>query len=207
MSKKKESRKNQVPAIPQLSLKALDDVQKIERYARQQLRECENLSHLNIQKAERILRTCTVQVLKTQITYYESVPAFHEKWIIKLQEDAIGSAVGMIQDGYGNDVYEHFREVLWKTTYADLNPPTLKPKPVPKVMDRKTLRQSYLRNFPETKILDICWAAKQRYREWKRWLKHEVKDGSTPDRAFRAVLTSGKRPAEVRDERRPSGWQ
>jgi hypothetical protein len=123
MSKKKESRKKKVPAIPQLSLEALDDVQKIERYARQQLRECENLSHFNTQKAERILRTCTVQVLKAQIAYYESLPTFHEKWIIKLQENTIESAVGMIPGGYGNDLEEHFRDVLWKTTYADLNPP------------------------------------------------------------------------------------
>lgn len=206
MSKKK-SIKNQVPAIPQLSLKALDDVQKIERYARQQLRECENLSHLNIQKAERILRTCTVQVLKAQIAYYESLPAFHEKWIIKLQEDAIQSAVGMIQEGYGNDVYEHFRNVLWDTTYADLNPPTPKSKPARKPPSRKALRDSYLDIFPGVKILDICWAAKQHYREWKRWIKNELKDGSTPDRAFREVLTSGKIPTELSPKPRPPKWQ
>jgi len=123
MSKKKKSRQNQVPVIPQLSLEALDAVQKIERYARQELRECEHSGHINAQKAERILRTCTVQVLKTQITYYESLPTFHEKWIRQLQHDAIESAVGMISDGYQDSLYEHFRDVLWKTTYADLNPP------------------------------------------------------------------------------------
>jgi hypothetical protein len=123
MSKTKESKRNKVPAIPQLSLEALDDVQKIERYARQQLRECESSTHYNSQKAERILRTCTVQVLKTQIAYYESLPTFHEKWIIQLQKDAIESAVGMIPAGYGDDLYEYFRDVFWTTTYADLNQP------------------------------------------------------------------------------------
>jgi hypothetical protein len=122
MKKKKKSKKGTVPAIPQLSLDALDDVQKIERYARQQLSECIHSGHLNSQKAERILRTCTVQVLKTQIAYYESLPTFHEKWIIQLQGDAIESGIGMIPDGYGDDLYEYFRDVLWNTTYADLNP-------------------------------------------------------------------------------------
>jgi hypothetical protein len=40
-----------------------------------------------------------------------------------LQKDTIESAVGMVPDGYGDDLYEYFRDVLWKTTYADLNPP------------------------------------------------------------------------------------
>ncbi len=123
MRKKKKSKRSTVPAIPQLSLDALDAVQKIERYARHELSDCQNISHFNTQKAERILRTCTVQVLKTQIAYYESLPTFHEKWIIKLQENTIESAVGMIPGGYGDDLYEHFRDVLWDTTYADLNPP------------------------------------------------------------------------------------
>lgn len=123
MRKKKAPKQNQVPAIPQLSLDALDKVQEIERYARRQLAECENLGRLNTQKAERILRTCAVEVLNTQIAYYQSLPTFHEKWIIQLQGDTIESAVGMIPQGYEGDWYLHFREVLWKTTYAELNPP------------------------------------------------------------------------------------
>jgi DNA-binding transcriptional regulator YiaG len=128
MSKKKKSKKIPVPAIPHLSLKALDDVQEIERYARQELRDCENRDRFNTQKAERILRACTVQVLKIQLVYYESLPTFHEKWIIELQEDAIESAVGMIPGGYADELYEYFRNVLWDTTYADLNPPKPKQK-------------------------------------------------------------------------------
>jgi hypothetical protein len=127
MRKKKKSKRNPVPPIPQLSFEALEEVQKIERYAHQELRECQNLAHLNIQKAERILRTCTVHVLNAQLAYYQSLPTFHGKWIIRLQEDAIESAVGMIPSGYEPEVYEHFRDVLWDTTYADLNPPKALP--------------------------------------------------------------------------------
>jgi hypothetical protein len=73
---------------------------------------------------------------------------------------------------------------------------------------RKDLRDQYFRMFPEKIIiLDLCWAAKERYREWKRWIAGKVKDGSKPDRAFRGILTSGKRPSEYRAEIRPINWQ
>jgi hypothetical protein len=123
MGKRKKSSRSTVPAIPQLSLDALDDVQKIERYARQEVRDCEYRDHFNTQKAERILRACTVEVLRIQLAYYEALPIFHRKWVIRLQENAIESAVAMIPGGYGDDLYEYFRNLLWDTTYADLNPP------------------------------------------------------------------------------------
>lgn len=145
MRKKRKSKEDPVPVIPQLSLDALDEVQKIERYARQQLRECEHSGHFNSQKAERILRTCTVQVLKAQLAYYESLPTFHEKWVIKLQENTIESAVGMIPDGYGEDLYECFRDVLWRTTYADLNPPK-----GPTLKSEESLNQRQFSRLPST---------------------------------------------------------
>jgi hypothetical protein len=76
-------------------------------------------------------------------------------------------------------------------------------------LDPKALRDSYLANFPEEKIKirDLCWAAGQHYREWKRWLAGEMKDGSTADLAFRRVLTSGKRPDELAKKPRPHGWE
>jgi len=78
-----------------------------------------------------------------------------------------------------------------------------------KRFEPKALRDRYLAHFPEEKIKirDICWAAGQHYREWKRWLAGELKDGSTPDLAFRRVLTSGKRPAELKKLPRPSKWE
>jgi hypothetical protein len=75
--------------------------------------------------------------------------------------------------------------------------------------DITALRDAYLRNFPDEKIKirDICWAAGQHYREWKRWLAGELKSGSTPDLAFRRILTSGKRPQEFNKKPRPNGWE
>src|ERR1022692_426436 len=74
--------------------------------------------------------------------------------------------------------------------------------------ERERLRDSYLNGFVEkVYILDVCWAVKQRYREWTRWIGGYLKDKSKPARAFRAILESGKRPEEYRPEPRPKGWK
>jgi hypothetical protein len=73
----------------------------------------------------------------------------------------------------------------------------------------KALRDSYFANFPDEKIKirDLCWAVRQHRREWTRWLAEKLKDGSTPDLAFRRILTSGKRPREFDKTPRPKGWE
>ena len=87
------------------------------------------------------------------------------------------------------------------------------PKPEAKLeaersAERRALRDVYMTAFPEFFVLDICWAAKQHYREWMRWIDgRKVKDGSKPDRSFRAVLTSKKKPNEHRAEPRPKEWK
>jgi hypothetical protein len=97
--------------------------------------------------------------------------------------------------------------------YADseLTEAQAQPKHIPSVADEHDspaeLFRAYKADYPEVKILDICWAARQYYREWKRWLKGKFKRGSTPDLAFRKVLKSGKLPMELRKEPRPKGWQ
>jgi hypothetical protein len=79
----------------------------------------------------------------------------------------------------------------------------------PNSINRRALFDSYIANFPEEKIkrLDICFAAGQHYRELRRWLKNQVKDGSMPDLAFRRILTSRKRPLEFNKKTRPPNWQ
>jgi hypothetical protein len=76
-------------------------------------------------------------------------------------------------------------------------------------LDPKALRDSYLAKFPDEriKIRDLCWAAGQHYREWKRWLAGEMKIGSTADLAFRRILGSGQRPLEFNKKPRPHGWE
>ena len=76
-------------------------------------------------------------------------------------------------------------------------------------LDPKALCDSYFANFPDEKIKirDLCWATGQHYREWKRWLAGELKDGSTPDLAFHRILSSGKRPLEFNKRPLPKGWE
>jgi hypothetical protein len=78
-----------------------------------------------------------------------------------------------------------------------------------KPMSRKQLRDEYFAHFPDERIVirDVCWAVKQHYREWKRWLEDELEDGTTPDLAFRRILMSKKRPEEFNPKRRPNGWE
>lgn len=70
------------------------------------------------------------------------------------------------------------------------------------------LWKGYQTAFPEKiMVLDVCWASRQRYREWTRWIHGKLKDTSKPAKAFRAILTSGKRPTDYRPEERPKGWK
>jgi len=76
---------------------------------------------------------------------------------------------------------------------------------------RKMVANSYFERHKNDRIkkLDVCWAVGQHYSEWKRWLRSNspIKDGSTPDLAFRNILTSGKRPHEFRRQPRPDAWK
>lgn len=71
----------------------------------------------------------------------------------------------------------------------------------------RAVAAAYFEKFPEKiAIVEACWAAGQHYREWKRWIAGTCKPGSKPDRAFRAILTSGKRPSEYKAQSRPPKW-
>jgi hypothetical protein len=72
--------------------------------------------------------------------------------------------------------------------------------------NRKALVAVYRASFPDVKIADIIWAAQQTRREWTRWLTGKAKDGLKPDRSFRHVLTSGKKPEELVGKPRPTKY-
>ena len=102
---------------------------------------------------------------------------------------------------------EYIRGAQQTTQAHPAEIPYLSIKPKQDISPTK-LRDEYLASFGEKVIiLDICWAAKQRYREWTRWIGGHLKSGSKPDMAFRAVLTSGRRPEEYRTEPRPKSWK
>jgi hypothetical protein len=72
--------------------------------------------------------------------------------------------------------------------------------------ERIALRDAYRATFPDVKIADIIWAAKQTRREWTRWIGGEAKAGLKADRAFRHVLMSGKTPEMLMGKPRPTKY-
>ncbi len=195
--------------VPPLSLRALEDVENIEELARLSLHRCYDSGYYNAEKALRILRTCVIEALDIQIAYYEALSNYRLEWIREIREKTIETIVGLVGMPGANNrdffLYE-IRSTVKEHLAAKAR--TAKEKAaLPQGRDRVLLRDSYLASFPGVIILDICWAAGQHYSEWKRWLRKAVKDGSAPDRAFRAILTSGKVPRENRKQPRPRGWK
>lgn len=200
------------PLIPPLSFEVLEVVEDIERYSRQALRSCNDTFKFNRDKAMNILRTCVVSVFDIQIKFYSSFHNFTEDWVAHVGHTVIGSAMGLITASIHDDDYEWLQNVLYETLNAHMKARDSAKRtsaPPKGKLSRKKLADSYFAKFPDEtiKILDVCWAVGQHYREWKRWLKNELKEGSTPDLAFRRILTSDKRPRELNKNPRPTKWQ
>jgi len=197
------------PPIPPLSLKALVRVQDIQDAARAAISRCSNSVRgwVNPEEASRVLRTCLVALLDVQLAYYSSLPNYHPQWIRQLENDTIESLLGIFPLFTSG---EQFRPELYRTAkdhLAERAKPVVVASESQRQIERRRLSDLYFTNFPEVKLRDMCWAASQHYREWKRWLAGQLKDGSTPDLAFRRILTSGKRPPEFKKQPRPKGWE
>lgn len=210
------------PLLPPLSLDALTKVTAIEDYARTALLAC-----INKQQARRIVGTSVVSMLDIQMTDYLLCPDFRQEWMTEIIEQTIESMIGLLPTFAPSEefrpelrriVQEHMERTLVRVQAerakraalkAASQPPTQTISEAAKPLSRSELVNSYLSNFPDEKIkiLDICWAAGQHYREWKRWIKNQWRDGSTADLAFRKILTSGKRPLEFNKKPRPPKWQ
>jgi hypothetical protein len=204
MKKKKRSLQ-----IPPLSLKVLREVELIEGYVQSAVKECSDPigMSVNTERVRRILHTCVVESLDAQIKYYASLPSYRPEWDLELTNKTIDSLLGLFPLFTSG---EEFRRELRRTAKAHVAQtahPTIAATTTPRRINRKKLRDSYLARFPDVKLLDLCWAAGQHYSEWKRWLRNAVKDGSAPDRSFRAIFTSTKPPKEYRKQPRPKGWK
>jgi hypothetical protein len=203
--------KKKTPKMPALSMAALDSVQKTERYALSALRECDHTWSFNQEAALRILRTCAVTVFDRQVDFYQTLPNFHPNWIVQIAESTIDSTLALKTSHHLD--YAEARNELIDTLAEHQAQKEADDQRVSNTIsgegsDSQTkLFLAYKTKYPEARKLDVCWAAKQHYRDWKRWVKGEFKSGSTPDLAFRKVLNSGKSPREIRKEPRPKGWQ
>jgi hypothetical protein len=199
------SKRQILSSVPPLSFEALEAVQKFEDYAQHALLGCSGGFLFNDEKAIRILQTCIVDALDVQIEYFSSLAGYDPKWIQEIIEKTITSSIGLLPYNADADFIE---KDLRRTVDLHLKRGESRSAPAKaQQTDRPGLRDAYQEQFEGVRILDVCWAAGQHYREWKRWLKGELKDGTTPDLAFRRVLTSGKRPEQLNRKPRPKSWQ
>ncbi|MGC2744645.1 MAG: hypothetical protein WA672_15830 [Candidatus Angelobacter sp.] len=196
--------------LPPMSHDLLEYVELCEESAHRNLSDSFRRGSLDVGKATTILATFVVSVVDGQIANYSRLHNYDPHWTNEIVQSAIRSAEGLI--GSISDRYEQFiTPKLERIISEHLKAKAQKQKTpaIPSKITRTKLRDSYFANFPDEtiKILDVCWAVSQHYREWKRWLKNELRDGSTPDLAFRKILTSGKRPLEFNKKPRPPKWQ
>ena len=204
------AKKKSPPPIPPLSLEVLDAVEKMERYAKNALSQCDTSWNFNREKAMRIMRTCVVTTFDQQVEYHKTSPLFHPHWIVEIANSTIASALAL--NASTSLDYTKARNELVDTLAEHQAQKEAQEQSDLVVVSKKddspaVLFLAYKTEHPEVMRLDICWAAKQHYRDWKRWIKGEFKSGSTPDLAFRKVLRNSKPALELRKEARPKGWQ
>jgi hypothetical protein len=197
-----------LPQLPPLSREALHHIHEIEDEVRELLESCSEplLGFINREKARQIVRTYLIEELDVKMGHYSSLPNYQVAWMPELIRSTVDSLIVLMpvftsSKNVRNDLLltaaEHLAQKWAQAERAKKSDGT----------DRHKLRDEYLATFPDVYILDICWAAGQHYSEWKRWLRDAVENGSAPDRAFRAILSSGKPPREYRNKPRPKGWK
>ena len=197
------------PRLPPLSLEVLNQVEQIERHFSTVMELCNDPARrqANEQRGNRFLRTYAQELLDAQFDYYEGLSGYRPAWDLEIAKSALEAMLSSFPLFMPSEPY---RPELVRTINDYLEARFERPQADAeelKQASRKELRDAYFASFPEAKVLDVCWAAGQHYCEWKRWLRHAVKDDSAPDRAFVGVLTSGKQPLEYRKQRRPKGWK
>lgn len=225
-----------MPSIPPLSISVLRRIQRIEREARVELTNCglNGTEYLDRERALEILQSSVVSQVEIRLKFYETLPDFDRKWVGAILARAIESVLAcfparkysigsqsmpglrmgheepsQFSELLDDVVIEHIRRRKQPTQsgLTAAESPVIEHSGITTIADPKALRDSYLTAFPDAKIRDICWAAQQHYREWRRWLKGEIKGGLKPDRAFRRVLTSGKSPESLVKKPRPPKWE
>lgn len=204
-------KKKTLADMPHLPLKVLGAIEALEDRLQVRLRRCDNYSQILD-----YLRTYAVSIFDQVFLHYTNFPALKNYWREAAEEQAITRVLAAYNSKYWNtahplpDYEKSLRQTISNhvddlTSSAHQSGASAKPADPKNV--RRDLLEQYRAKCPNAGIFDICWAASQTYREWSRWLKGELKDGSKADRSFRQVLTSGKEAKTLRREPRPKGWK
>src|SRR5579863_8030006 len=204
-------KKRLAPRVPPLSPETLANILAVEKTTREQLAACHYYDTFNVDTAIEILRTSIVTILNLRLNEYIARPDYKPEWMNEIKTITFDTLIKNTEE-FPNQ-YETTRmktAVLFALNdHAAARAEEQDTKPTAKANQRQAIYESYLADFPDekVKILDICWAVGQHYREWKRWIKNEWKEGSKADLAFRKILTSGKLPLEFNKKPRPPKWQ
>lgn len=130
----------------------------------------------NQPRLSRVFRTCAVELLSVQFAYYDSLPTHHPEWELQIAQGTVDSLLGLFPmfvppDPYRPELVRPVNDYLLERQRQ-----TAEPEPVPSLKaEREQLRESYFASFPyeKIKVIDVCWAAQQHVREWRRWLAGE----------------------------------
>ena len=212
--------------IPTLPLVCVEEILRIRQTALNNLLTCNipGTSYLSHAQALEVMCAYATADLDIRLNFYMARADFQKEWFGIVVWKTIDSILGSFPQlhfelkqpdelrTYETPVQfvDDLEAALWFHTFERAKASGMtqtKSLPAPHEKNRQELKAAYIAQFKDVRILDICWAANQHYSEWKRWLRHAVKDGSAPDRAFRALLESCKTPQEYRKQPRPDGWK
>jgi hypothetical protein len=220
-------RKPLIYNLPPLSVDVLDHIERLRLAAQFSLNMCEILGtkYLDHDRAAEVMSAYAIKDAEIRLEFYRNQPAFIDAWKNEIIERSVLAIMGAFPnfkyevrgllpaDTLG-PIYEDPRQFLDELLRVVTE--RLIPRPSTTVViaaqgtdtqERRALFDQYRAPLPHFKMLDMCWAAQQHYSEWKRWLRGKLKNGSAPDRAFRALFQSKKLPSEYFKRPRPDGWK
>jgi hypothetical protein len=219
-----------VKPLPPLSPAALRGVLRIRGIAIRDIKKCNyaGSKYLDHDRALEVIRTHALEELAVRLDFYIALRELPDDWADTVAKQVVHSAISWfpINEFYlrtpenqlvleqaaqftpaiERTVADHLIKRLTAYVDAGKQAPISTAKAVSQPENRKALAAAYRAAFPDVKIADIIWAAKQTRREWTRWTTGKAKDGLKPDRSFRHVLTSGKKPEEIRGMTRPTKY-
>ena len=217
------------PLAP-LSPAALRGVMRIKAVAIRDLKKCNypGSKYLDHDRALEVMRTHALEELAIRLDFYIALRELPDDWADTIAKQLIHSAISWFPinefylrtpenqlvleqasqffEAIDRTVQHHLITRLTAYVEAGKLAPISTAKAASQPESRKALVAAYRATFPDIKIADIIWAAQQTRREWTRWISGDAKDGLKPDRAFRLVLTSGKKPEEIRRQPRPTKY-
>jgi hypothetical protein len=219
--------------LPYLSKDALSTRDQQEAILSRGLSHCWNMDEFDVERAEHLLNDAVISIFDVELAAYRKDPRFVSGWIEHIMNESAFRVLKHAENNQWSDLIplfqalhktlvHHIKQLASRNTNkqetalpdgkksllasSESAPPLLIDTAAHIAAQRKSLLDSYREKFPDVKLADIHWAAKQTRREWTRWIGGEAKDGLKADRSFKYVLTSGKAPEAIMGKPRPTKY-